>query len=183
MTSFETFKTTFANLVPDMTRMAKAAFRDRDPEAREEAVQNTLALAWKSYHALIQQGRGDEPGIIKSVLWYSIKQTRTGRTMPGSGDVKPKDCFTYAKRGRVTFESVALSSFVADDTPVPDAVSFRIDVPAFLATLNDRQQRMASDLMTGTTTTECAEKFKVTPGAVSQFRTRFKELFEVYIAG
>jgi hypothetical protein len=83
----------------------------------------------------------------------------------------------------VTFESVTLGSFVSDDTPVPEAVSFRLDVPAFLATLGDRQQRMAADLMTGTTTTECAAKFKVTPGAVSQFRTRFKELFEVYMAG
>jgi len=178
MTSCETF----ASLVPELTRMADAAFRNLGREAREEAVQNTLALAWKSYHALIEQGRADQPGIIKSVLWFSIKQTRTGRTMPGTGDTKPKDCFTHARRGHVTFVDVALDSFVADTTAIPDAVSFRIDVPAFLATLTDRQQRMAQDLMAGGSTSAVAQKFGVTAAAVSQFRTRFKDRFENFMA-
>jgi hypothetical protein len=182
MTSFETFKKMFASLIPDMTRLAAAAFGHLNPEAMQEAIQNAICLTWKSCHALFSQGRIDGPGIIKSVLWYSLKQTRTGRPMPGTGETKPKDCFRYAKLGRVTFEQVALDSFVADVTPIPDAVSFRIDVPAFLATLSHCQQRMAVDLMTGTTTKECAEKFKVTPGAVSQFRARFKILFEEFIA-
>jgi hypothetical protein len=181
MKTFETCKDTFTNLLPDLTRMAKAAFRDLGPEAREEAVQNTLALTWKSYHALIEQGRADEPGILKSVLWYSIKQTRTGRKV--DGDSRAKDAFKYAKRGRAKFESVELKNFVSDETPIPEAVSFRIDVPTFFATLSDRQQRMAEDLMTGETTSAVAGKYGVTPGAVSQFRTRFKELFETFMAG
>jgi hypothetical protein len=184
MQNIDTFKNTFTCLLPDLTRMAKAAFRDLDPEAREEAVQNTLALTWRSYHALIEQGRADEPGVLKSVLWYSIKQTRMGRTLPGTGEAeKPRDVYRNAKRGRVRFEHVELRHFVADDTPIPDAVSFRIDVPAFFGTLSDRQQRMAEDLMTGETTSAVAGKYGVTPGAVSQFRTRFKELFETFMAG
>lgn len=184
MQTFETCKDTFTCLLPELTRMAKAAFRDLRPEAREEAVQNTLALTWKSYHALIEQGRADEPGIFKSVLWYSIKQTRAGRSMPGTGEAeKPRDVYRNAQRGRVRFEHVDLRHFVGDDTPVPDAVSFRIDVPAFFATLNDRQQRMAEDLMTGETTSAVAGQFGVTPGAVSQFRILFKGLFEAFMAG
>jgi hypothetical protein len=184
MQTFETCKDTFTCLLPELTRMAKAAFRDLRPEARAEAVQNALALTWKSYYSLIEQGRADEPGIIKSVLWYSIKQTRTGRTLPGTGEAeKPRDVYRNARKGRVRFEHVDLRHFVGDDTPVPDAVSFRLDVPAFFATLSDRQQRMAEDLMMGERTSTVAANYGVTPGAVSQFRLRFKELFEAYMAG
>lgn len=181
MQNIDTFKDTFTSLLPDLTRMATAAFRDLRPEAREEAVQNTLALTWKAFHALIGQGRADEPGILKSVLWYSIRQTRAGRKV--DGESRAKDAYKNARKGRVRFESVELRHFVGDDTPVPDAVSFRIDVPAFFATLSDRQQRMAHDLMAGETTSAVAGKFGVTPGAISQFRCRFKELFDAYMAG
>jgi hypothetical protein len=181
MSSFETLRATFAALVPDFTRMAKAAFRDLDPEARAEAVQNTLALAWHAFHALIEKGRGDEPGIIKSVLWFSIKQTRAGRRLPSGGETKPKDCFSYAKKGRVKFEKVDLWHFVSEETPVPEAVSFRVDVPDFFNTLSDRQRSIAEELMAGTTTKECAEKFGVTASAISQFRASFKNRFETFM--
>jgi hypothetical protein len=101
------------------------------------------------------------------------------RRRAGNHQVNP---FSYAKKGRVKFERVDLRNFVSDGTPIPDAVSFRLDVPAFLNTLSDRQQRMAEDLMTGTSTKECAEKFKVSAAAISQFRVRFKELFDLYMA-
>jgi hypothetical protein len=182
MSNFNTLRDTFTCLLPDLTSMAAAAFRYLDPEAREEAVQNTLALTWHAFIALIEKGRGDEPGIIKSVLWFSIKQTRAGRTVPSGGESKPKDAFTYSKKGRVRFEKIDLRYFVSDDTPVPEVVSFNVDVPAFFETLNDRQRRMAEDLMAGESTSAVAAKYKVTPGAVSQFRTRFKELFDVFMA-
>ena len=181
MTAFETHTHTFTALLPEMQRMAAAAFRHLDPEAQEEAVQNTLALTWKAFHALIEQGRADEPDIVKSCLWFSIKQTRVGRKV--EGESRAKDIHKNSHRGRAKFEMVELTQFVSDEAPVPDQVSFRIDVPAFLATLSDRQQRMAEALMNGSTTSEVADTFKVTASAVSQFRTRFKELFEVYMAG
>ena len=183
MKNFETHRDTFANLLPELTVMASAAFRYLDPEAREEAVQNTMALCWHAFHAIIERGRGDEPNIIKSILWFSVKQTRAGRTIPSGGESKPKDVFTYAKRGRVRIEKFDLRHFVADQTAIPDQVSFRLDVPEFFASLNDRQQRMAEALALGETTSAVASEFSVTPGAVSQFRTRFKEMFESYMAG
>jgi len=182
MKSFEKLRNTFANLVPEMTRIANAAFHDLEPDAREEAVQNTLALTWKSYHTLIQQGRGSDTGIIRSVLWYSIRRTKVGRTMLGTGDKIPRCVFDYAMKSRVKFEKIDVRHFVSDTTPIPDAVSFRIDVPDFLSTLSHRQQRMAQELIAGETTSAVAAMLKVTPGAVSQFRVRFKELFDTYMA-
>lgn len=183
MSSFESCRTAFTARVPEMTKMANAAFRHLDPEAQEEAVQNAMALGWHAYRGLIEQGRGGDPGIITSCVWYAIKQTRGARTLPGERPVKPKDVFTYAQRGRATFERSELTQFIANTTPIPDAVSFRLDVPAFLATLSDRQQRLAEALMAGESTSEVAKRFGVTPGAISQFRASFKDRFETFMAG
>src|SRR5205807_5902755 len=109
-----------------------------DREARDEAVQNTLALTWQGYVSLIGQGRAGEPGIIKSVLWYSIKQTKAGRALPRSGNTNAKDAMNAATAGKVHFEWADHRAFVSDTTPVPEAVAFRIDLPEFLATLNTR---------------------------------------------
>src|SRR5947209_17548829 len=103
MTSFESHRESFAGQVAELRRMAAAQFLYLDPEAREEAVQNTLALAWKSFRALILKGRAGEDGILKNVLWFSIRQTKVGRTLRPRGDTKPRDVFDNARKGRVTF--------------------------------------------------------------------------------
>lgn len=184
MTAFETHRSQFAALVIELTRMAVASLRRvyHDPDAMEEAVQNSLALTWQSYHALIEQDRAGDPGIIKSILWYSLKQTRAGRALSRSGNTNAKDATTAARTGKVRFESVDLRQFESDSTPIPERVAFRIDLPKFLGTLNDRQRDMADDLMAGERTQDVAKKYDVTPGAVSQFRNRFKDLLEAYLA-
>ena len=70
--------------------------------------------------------------------------------------------------------------FIGRETPVPDAVCFRIDFPRFFATLTQRQRDMAEDLMSGMSTNEVAAKHAITPGAVSQFRTRFYLLWRQF---
>jgi hypothetical protein len=181
MTTFETHRNTFTHLLPEILHLAAVAFRYLDPESQEEAVQNCIVLTWKAFLALIEQGRADDPGLIKSCLWYSIRQTRVGRR--AEGESRAKDVHKNARRGRVQFQWTDLRHLVSDQTPVPEAVSFRLDVPAFLGTLSDRQRRMAESLLEGSTTSEVATTFGVTPGAVSQFRNRFKQLYEAFMAG
>jgi hypothetical protein len=171
----------FATHLPDMHRIASRRFCYLDPDKREEAIQNTLCLAWKFAHALFRKGRMDNPGILKSVLWYAIKQTKSKRTVQGKG--KTKDAMDYRDRGRATFEHADLDGLIGRNTPVPEQVSFRVDVPVFLSTLKPRQQLLAHDLAAGMTTTEVAERHGVTPGAISQFRRRFKGWFDDFFAG
>ena len=180
MNTLETYRQFFNCHAAELRRIAAAAFRHLGLEAREEAIQNALALAWKSFRALILKGRAGEPGILQSALWYSIRQTWAGRQ--AHGDSRAKDTYQCARKGKIQFERLELSQFVSDDTPVPDQVSFRLDVPAFLTTLTGRQQRMAEALMIGHSTLAVANQFRVTPGAVSQFRQRFKHLFDLYFA-
>lgn len=172
---------TFTDMLPDLTRMSKSAFRHLHPEARDEAVQNALALTWKAVKALAEQDRADEPGIVKSCLWFAVRQTKTGRR--AQGGTTCRDAFDGRRTGRAKFEGVDPNGFLALSTPVPDQVSFLVDVPALLATLTERQRRMATDLMGGMTTSEVADQHGVTPGAVSQFRTRFRTKYVEFMAG
>jgi hypothetical protein len=46
--------------------------------------------------------------------------------------------------------------------------------------LSERNRRLALDLATGMSTKEAAERHGVTPGAISQFRVRFRRWYEEY---
>jgi len=170
----------FVQRLPALQKMARISFRHLPPEAKEESITNAIALTWKGFHALHRKGRADEPGIVDSVMRFSIRQTRAGRTPQGC----PKKRDVLARRwvGPTRVDDCDLGEFVSRSTPVPDAVSFRVDVPEFLDTLNDRQRKMSLDLAAGMTTTEAAEKYKLSPGRISQWRKEFRDLFDTFFA-
>ena len=73
-----------------------------------------------------------------------------------------------------------LNDAVSDNTqtPPPDAAAFRIDFPRWLATLKERDQRIAHDLMMGGNTFVVARKFGLSPARVSQMRGQFHEAWQ-----
>lgn len=181
MISVVALQDTFVARLPWMRSTARAAFQHLDTDKREEAVSNTVALAWKAWHRLNERGRADEPGILKAVIWYSIKQTKAGRRIDSAR--KPRDPLSLRMHGKVKFEAFDLNELVGKNTNIPDAVSFRLDVPAFFKQiLSERQRNLAFDLAGGMSTTEAAAKYNRTPGAISQFRNRFKLLFDQFFA-
>jgi hypothetical protein len=181
MLTLDAVRDSFTRQLPSLQKMAKISFRHLpSPEAREESITNAVALTWKFIVTLLRKGRADEPGILASCMRFAIRQTRAGRTPQGC----PRKRDTLSRRwvGPTRLDDFDLNEFVARSTPVPDAVSFRVDVPAFMDTLNDRQRRMAADLAGGMTTTEAAAKYGLSPGRISQFRREFKDLFDVFFA-
>ena len=177
MLSVANLQKSFVRYLPWMRKTARLAFLHLDPEKRAEAVSTTLALAWKAWHRLNERGRAEEPGILKAVLWYSVRQTKAGRRIDSAG--KPRDVSALRVYGKVTFEPGCLEDFIGKETPILDQVSFRLDIPAFFATvLTPHQRSLAIDLAEGMSTTEAAAKYKRTPGAISQFRRRFKVLLD-----
>lgn len=180
MSDLATIQTHFAQQLAALQRFARFHFRGYPPEARQEMIANVVALAWKFFHSLYRKGRADEPGILNSCLRYAIKQVHCGRKVEGKN--RSKDILDYRRSRKVRIDGCDLDGFVGRSTPVVDAVSFRVDVPDFLATLDDRQQRMAVDLATGMTTGEAAEKYGLSAGRISQFRKEFKQLFDEFFA-
>ena len=97
--------------------------------------------------------------------------------------VKGKCVLDYARRrkGVVAIQGgVDLNCFVGPTASIPDAVAFRVDTATFLETLTPRDRGIARDLASGMGTTEVARRFGVTPGAISQFRTRFRKKYDEF---
>jgi hypothetical protein len=180
MVSVATLQESFVTYLPHLRRIARSAFRHLEPERRAEAVSNTIALCWKAWHRLGELDKASEPGILKAIVWYSVKQTKAGRRIDWAG--KPRDVLSLRSYGKVRFDPWNLEDYVGKETPIPDAVSFRLDVPAFLNTLTERQRSLAMDLAQGMSTTEAAAKYNRSAGAISQFRRRFKVLFDKFFA-
>ena len=179
MSTFDTLRDSFTRQIPAMQRNARSYFRYMPPDAQEEAVQNTLGLTWKAYRSLILKGRGEEPGIVKSIFRFSLKQTKEGRSPQGCPRVS--DPFHVRRFGKVTFEEIDPNDFIGRSTPIPDQVSFRLDVPKFFRrALSARDRKLAKDLASGMTTSEAAKKFDVSMGRISQFRREFMEKFRAF---
>ncbi len=122
----------------------------------------------------------DKAAFAKQFVRFAIRQTRAGRTPQDCP--RKKDVLAPRWVGPTRMADFAPDQFVARSTPIPDAVSFRVDVPAFFETLSDRQRRMAVDLAMGMTTTDAAAKYTLSPGRISQFRREFKTLFDAFFA-
>ena len=65
-------------------------------------------------------------------------------------------------------------------TPVPDQVAFRIDFPAWLASLSRRDRRLAQELALGHSTRHVANRFHLSDGRVSQKRREFYEYWQAF---
>jgi hypothetical protein len=100
------------------------------------------------------------------------------------GKSKPKCVLDYARRrkAKVMVQGGAdLNSFIGASASIPEAVAFRLDVPAFLGTLTPKDREIALTLAVHGTT-ETARRIGVSPGAISQFRTRFRKKYDEFHA-
>lgn len=178
--SIANLQESFTKWLPFVRRNAWRAFMHLDYNAREEAIANVISLCWKAYRRLAERGYDIQKGILKTIVMYSVRQTKSGRTINWAG--KARDFHGRRNIGKAIQQPACLDDFIGRETGVVDTVSFRVDVPRFMATLPEKQQKMAAELAVGGTTTEVAERHGITPGAVSQFRSRFKNLFEEFFA-
>jgi len=73
-------------MVADLTAILNSHFGSLNPEAREEAVAEAVALAWANYAGLLGKGKG-HLATVHTLAYYAAKQVRQGRTI-GSGSAK-----------------------------------------------------------------------------------------------
>ena len=179
----------FLEMLPVIKNYAQRAFRDLDPEAREDAVQEVIANAAVAFARLVQLGKVDL-AYPKVLARYGMAQFCEGRRVGNRlriGDVLSP----YARRKKgLRVESLErfdkesgewLEAVVADThTPVPEQVAFRIDFPTWLKTQTERNRRIAEALALGHTTGEVARRFNVSPGRISQLRKQFCQSWQEF---
>ena len=171
----------FVSRLDEINRFAGAHFRHLDPDAREEAVQNSVVLAYRYWLRLAERGKTED--CFKSAVWWAIVHTSQGRRGGGCCKGKAKCVLDYGRRrlaGVTLQDGVDFNLYVSQQATVPDIVQFRVDTAAFWATLPERDRGIAHDLALGLGTTEVARRWGVTPGAISQFRTRFHHKYDAF---
>jgi transposase-like protein len=179
----------FLAMLPKIKRYAEYAFRHWSAEAREEAVQETLANAMVAYVRLAKRGKLDmaHPTVLAR---YAVGQIRDGRRVGIKRNVR--DVMSPHARRKKGFilesldrfdrvEGEWLEAVVEDDrTPIADQVAFRIDFPKWLGLLRKRDRLIAEALATGHSTSEVAAQFRLSRGRISQMRREYFESWKAF---
>lgn len=188
----------FTGILPSLERRAMTAFSYLDPDAREEAVAETVAICWKDYVGCLGKGKRVTPG---NLAYYAVKHVREGNLFNGK---QTRDVMGDRARilGRAHVESIYRADSVdgwCDDGSwhehaealidrrtwerPPEVARIRIDYGDFLNRdgLTYQQRRTFELLADGYRPSEIADELGVARAQVSQLkRTLGKKLRSFY---
>jgi len=177
-----------ALLLPRIERHARICFRHLQAANKQDAIAETIALAYRWFVRLVR--RGIDPAAFPSTLAnFAVWAVVNGRRL--CGNEKDHDVLSRVGQRRRGFTVCSLptsgcldetpfSEALRDNTqtPVPDAAAFRIDFPEWLARQSGRDRRMIEAMAFGEKTTKLAQRYRVSEGRVSQKRKQFREDWE-----
>ena len=179
----------FVGMLPAIRKYARIAFRNLDPEAREEAVQEVVANAFVAYRRLVEAGKTDL-AFPTPLAMYGVRQFRAGRRVGAQSNVNDISS-PYAQtakgihvarldhRDKDTGEWREL--LLEDRRAGPaETAAARIDFGEWLRRLPRRRRRIAEVLATGETTKKVARRFRVSSGRVSQIRRELKRCWDAF---
>ena len=179
----------FLDMMPDIVRHARHAFRYLDAEMQNEAVQEVIVNAMQAYMRLFQRGKVDlaYPSVLAR---FGVAQYHDGRrvgTKRNCRDVMSP----YAGR-KQGFQVESLHGDTPEGYPWLDLLvegkhagpaetaTARIDFAAWLSSLTRRDQRIAETLSEGYTTQDVAKLYRVSAGRISQKRRELLESWQVF---
>jgi len=152
----------------------------------DDVIQDLVGFALEMYHSLIQRGK---EVFFSPILNYAIKRYQDGRRFTGSNTT---DILSHQTQILGRSDVCQLSAFEGDlderdfmemvQPSVADAVQWKIDYETWLVNLTPRDQAIAMDLSYGHTTSEVAAKYGVSAGLISQYRKRYAQSWNDFIA-
>lgn len=183
----------FLAILPTIERHARFVFRSLHRyHDREDAVQETVAIAWAWYVQLARQGK-DASAFPSALASYAALHVKSGRHLLGTKSTK--DVFSPIIRHRRgcaverlsddgTFTAIPWQDALIDNrqSPIPNQVIFRMDFPAWLDTLDERDRQLAEAMTLGHRTLDLARSFGVSPSRVSQLRRKFHRSWRCFRA-
>jgi hypothetical protein len=174
----ETARARFSERYLELRNKARAYFRDYTPEARDEAVSNSLYLTWHNFVPLVERGKADD-ALLTSTFYYSCRATRSGRVMRAVKHSKFRELWSHMERD---MRGLDLDSFVHERDSVPDIVSFRLDTPAWLDSLSDVDHERVMALATGDKSKDIAREFGLSEASISQWRRKYHDSYVAFMA-
>lgn len=176
----------FLAMLPSIKQYASAAFRDHQPEEREDLVEEVVANAFVAFARLVQVGKQDI-AYATPLATYAVRRVRSGRCVGCKLHIR--DVMSPANR-RVVVEHLDRfdwqrgewqEALVEDRHAGPaETAAARIDMAAWLRSLGGKKRQIAQTLAKGERTGKVAAKYGLTAGRVSQLRRELEESWEEY---
>jgi hypothetical protein len=184
----------FLQILPRIEAHAQIRFTFlRCPGRRDDAVAEVVALAWKWFLRLVEQGKQVDE-FVSVLADFAVRHVRCGRRL--CGQERAKDVMSSRAQRSKSFSVEPLNGStrrcledllgdphgqglidafeerLKDNTvsPVPVQAAFRIDYPAWLSQLGARNRAIAEDMALELGTFELADKHKISAGRISQLR-------------
>lgn len=184
----------FLAILPRIETHARIHFNFlRCPSTREDAIQEVIAIAWKWFLHVTEQGK-DINEFVMALADYAVRHVRSGRRL--CGQERARDVLSSRAQRLKGFAVESLPSSTQRSyasvfsephgqqimdafeerlrdnlmTPPPDAAAFRIDYPLWLSQLGKRNRTIAEDMALDFSTKELAARHKISMGRVSQLR-------------
>jgi hypothetical protein len=176
----------FLSLLPAIRRHARVALRHQETEAREEAVNATIAHAWAAFVRLFELGRA-EVAYAGPLAAYAIARVREGRSIGNRLNARDVTSIRCQRRHGVQIESLNQIDghgdwheiVVEDRKASPAEVAImRIDFSAWLDSLSRRDRRIAEVLASGESSRHTARHFGLSVGRVSQIRRKLYDAWK-----
>jgi hypothetical protein len=176
----------FLAMMPDIRNQLRIAFRGFPAEARQDAIEESLALALSALVRLFNSGKIDVayPTVLAK---FAARQYRVGRRVGGSlncDDVLSKHGQRYhgltVERLDRRYPDGAWKEVLVEDrrsTPAATAAA-RIDFADWLGRLCHRDRGVATTLAAGESGRGTAKMFGLTAGRISQLRSELKRNWE-----
>lgn len=168
----------FENRSQELIDRAQLYFRDYKPEARDEAVANTLFFTWEDFARLINRALANDT-LLTTTFCFACRRTRSGRMVQAEKHSGKKELWTHSRPDN----SLDMDAFIRDQTPVFDAVCFKLDTQSWLDSLPDSDRSYAVEMADGSTTNEIAQRHNVSAPAVSMRRAKIKTSYQTFMQG
>jgi hypothetical protein len=182
----------FLPLLPRIENHARICFRHvKCRHRRADFIAEAIALCWKWFVRLAQRGK-DAADFCAALCRFAVRAVRSGRRV--CGQERARDVLSPLAQQQRGFAVGKLPDFsmlngnplqeaLFDNrqTPVPEQVCFRLDFPAWLRTLGQRDRQILDDLMQGEHTGAVARKYGISAGRVSQLRREFQRRWLLFV--
>jgi hypothetical protein len=173
-------------VLPRVEAHGRVHFRHiKCPDQKEELMAELRGLAWKWFVHIDHCGK-DALQFVSALATYAARAVGSGRRI--CGQEKSKDVLSPVAQRKHGFAVVKLPDFCTlklhpleealhDNTvsPVPDQVAFRLDFPAWLSTLGQRNRAIVDDMALGHRTKVLAKLYHVSESRISQLRREFHD--------
>ena len=174
----------FLKMLPAIRRQASLAFRDLDPQRREELIAEVVANSFVAFRRLAQRRRL-HVAFPTPLASFAIRQVRAGRRVGGKlnvRDISSRHCqrvkeVCVQRLDRYDSKRHQWREIVVEDRRAgPDHVAMvRLDFAAWLDSLPMRNRHIAELLAAETPGQEVARRFGISSGRVSQLRRELRD--------